>query len=144
VVDHDSVDQDAFELMRDIERQTPDEIRRRRLTHRIALKVRVFVQPGNASDLQTLKLEGVLGDISTHGCRIMTGLPLRVGDIYRLRFDGQLSELPVTFMRCLRCHLVREDAFESGFKSFHPLALPETGGLRAEADLLAKGGFERS
>lgn len=138
MVDHDSVDQDAFELMRDIESQTPDEIRRRRLSHRVAVKARVLLQPGNASELASLKIEGVVGDISSYGCRLMTAAPLRVGDIYRLRFQGQLEELPMTFMRCVRCHLVRDDAFESGFQSFHPIVLPETSGLKAEADLLGR------
>jgi len=144
MVDHDAVDQAAFELMRDIERQTPEEIRRRRSSHRIAVKARVTLLPGNVSELQRFKLDGVVGDISANGCRVMTSLPLRVGDVYRMRFHGELSELPLTFMRCMRCQLVREDAFESGFQAFQSLSLPEAGGLRSEADLLARQGQGKS
>jgi len=142
-VDHDSIDNNAFDLMRDIERQTPEEIRRKRLSHRISVKARVLLQPGNSSELGSFKLEGMLGDISSNGCRIMTALPMRVGDIYRVSFRDALAELPLTFLRCIRCHLVREGAYESGFQSFHPMTLPDVGGLKDEADLLARGGGER-
>ncbi len=143
MADHEALEQDAFELMHDIERQVPEEIRRRRLSHRISVKARIVLQPGNASDLSSLKVEGVLGDISSNGCRIMTSVPLRVGDIYRVRFHGPLAELPLTFLRCIRCHLIREDAYENGFQAFHPIALPDEGEIKAEADLLARGGSER-
>ncbi|CAG0975138.1 hypothetical protein PHYC_01463 [Phycisphaerales bacterium] len=143
-MDHDAIDKDAFDLMRDIERQTPDEIRRKRSSHRIAVKARIVVQPGNSSDLGKLKLEGVLGDISANGCRIMTALPLRVGDIYRIDFRDALADLPMTFVRCVRCHLVREGAYESGFQTFHALVLPDDGGLREEAEILARGRSERA
>lgn len=143
-MDHDSIDNDAFDLMQDLERQTPQEFRRKRQSHRIAVKARVLVQSGNSSELAAFKIEGMLGDISANGFRVITSLPMGVGDVYRVSFRDALAELPLTFVRCIRCQMVREGAYESGFQSFQPMALPDVGGLADEADLLARGSQERS
>jgi hypothetical protein len=139
-----SDDDAAFELLTELERQTPEEIRRQRTTHRIALRARVLIQPGNASEMLKLKVKGVLGDISSGGCRIVSPLPLRVGDVYRLSFEPEELDLPLTFARCLRCRLVREDVFETGFQFFRPVHLPAAAsrrdggdGRRPRAELLA-------
>jgi hypothetical protein len=52
-------------------------------------------------------------------------LPLLVGDVYRLQFERNTLDLPLTFARCVRCRLVREDAFEVGFAFFSAICLPE-------------------
>ena len=49
--------------------------------------------------------------------------PVTVGDVYRLQFDKASIDLPLVFARCLRCRLVREDAFEAGFTFFTPISL---------------------
>ena len=49
--------------------------------------------------------------------------PLLVGDIYRLSFERSTIPLEPMFARCLRCRLVREDAFEAGFSFFNPIDL---------------------
>jgi len=41
-----------------------------------------------------------------------------VGDIYWLTFDKTELKLDNLFARCLRCRLIREDAYEAGFKFF--------------------------
>ena len=53
----------------------------------------------------------------------MFPLPVRVGDVYRMEFEHESLNLPMIFGRCLRCQLVREDAFEAGFKFFAALDL---------------------
>ena len=120
----------AHDLLRELEQQTSEAIRRQRSTERHEVQCGVRVRPGNASQAGEPVLEGVTGDVSPGGCRIMTSLPLRVGDVYKLEFAKGELDLPIVFARCLRCRLVREDAFESGFAFFTPIKLDEarTGG----------------
>ncbi len=118
-------DAGAFDLLREIERNTPDAIRKQRTHFRIAIKARVFLLPGNASETLKFKLQGVTGDLSEGGCRVLFPLPVSVGDIFRLEFDRGEVDLPLTYARCVRCAMLREDAFEAGFSFFNPIALPE-------------------
>lgn len=116
---------DAFAVLQDLERNTPDQIRRQRAHFRLALKAAVILQPGSASQLTNLKVKGATGDISQGGCSALFPVPVQVGDVYRLQFDRSVLDLPLTFARCVRCRLVREDAFEAGFAFFIPVSLPE-------------------
>jgi len=113
------------DLLRELEQQTSEAIRKQRSTERHEVNCAVRVRPGNASQLSEPVLEGVTGDVSPGGCRIMTPVPLRVGDVYKLEFAKGELDLPILFARCLRCRLVREDAFESGFAFFTPIKLDE-------------------
>jgi len=124
---------DAFNLLQDLEKNTPDAIRRQRAHFRLAIKASVTLQPGNASKLLAMKVKGVTGDISEGGTSILFPIAPRVGDIYRLAFDQSVLRLPLTFARCVRCRLVREDAFEAGFSFFAPIAIPDELIAKAEA-----------
>jgi len=117
---------DAFDLLQDLEKNTSEEIRRQRAHFRLAIKASVTLQSGNASELLSMKVKGVTGDISAGGTSILFPIAPRVGDIYRLVFDREALDLPLTFARCVRCRLVREDAFEAGFSFFSPITLPES------------------
>jgi hypothetical protein len=128
---------DAFSVLRDLERNTPEEIRRQRAHFRLAIKVTVVLQPGNASELMSFKVQGVTGDISEGGCSALFPIPIRVGDVYRLQFDRRMLDLPLTFSRCVRCRLIREDAFEAGFAFFAPICLPEEVASRSESSLIS-------
>ncbi|MBU0639838.1 MAG: PilZ domain-containing protein [Planctomycetes bacterium] len=114
----------AFDMLQELEQNTPDEIRRQRAHFRLAVKAFVTLQPGNASDALKFKMQGTTGDLSEGGCRILFPLPVRVGDVYRLEFDKAQLELPLTLARCVRCLLLREDAYKAGFAFFSPIALP--------------------
>ncbi len=128
---------EAFALLRDLERNTPTEIRRQRAHFRLAIKAGVVLQPGNATEMMKLKLQGVTGDVSEGGCSALFPIPIRVGDVYRLQFDRKALALPLTFARCVRCRLVREDAFEAGFAFFSPISLPEQAGEPAQSSLVS-------
>jgi hypothetical protein len=117
---------DAHDLLRELENNTPEEIRRQRHDFRIAVKAAVIAQPGNVSDRMKLKMKGVSGDVSQGGFGALFPIPPRVGDIYLMTFDRKTIELPILYARCVRCQLLREDAFEGGFKFFKPIALPKT------------------
>ncbi len=128
-----SSDGPDLEYLKELEQQS-SELVRQRVHARKDAKVKVVLQPGNSSELLTLKIQGVTGDISEGGCRAMFPLPLKVGDIYRLKFDHSQVEIPLVFARCVRCRLVRETAFETGFSFFQPITLPDN--LSEGEDLL--------
>lgn len=115
---------DAFDMLQELEQNTSEEIRRQRAYFRMAIKAGVVLQSGNASELLSFKVKGVSGDVSEGGCSVLFPIPIKVGDIYRLQFDRKALDIPLAFARCVRCRLVREDAFEAGFAFFAPICLP--------------------
>ena len=114
---------EALEAMAEIEQNTPQQIKKMRSHARIAVRAKVLAQPANSSQRNGFQTSGVLGDISRGGCLILFSDPLMVGDIYRLSYERRVLDLDPMFARCLRCRLVREDAFEAGFSFFNPLDL---------------------
>jgi c-di-GMP-binding flagellar brake protein YcgR len=114
---------EALDAMAEIERSTPQQIKTMRSSARIALRAKVTAQPANSSQRNSFQTHGVLGDISRGGCLILFSDPLAVGDVYRLSFDRSVLDLESQFARCLRCRLVRENAFEAGFSFFQPMDL---------------------
>ncbi len=116
---------DGFELLQEMERNTPEEIRRRRAGFRYPIKATVTLQPGNASQLLDFKIQGVTGDISIGGLSALFPLPVNVGDIYRLELDRSQIDIPLTFARCVKCVLVWEGAYNCGFRFFADITLPE-------------------
>lgn len=123
----------AFEMLQELERNTPDEIRRQRTHFRITIKSKVTLLPGSASDQLKFKLQGVTGDVSEGGCKVLFPLPIRVGDVYRLEFDRHALDLPTTFVLCRRCIMLRDDAYEAGFSFFAPIALPNNVSVNDQA-----------
>ena len=118
-------EEEAFHVLRELEKNTPDEIRRQRSCFRVAIKSKLTLQSGNASQLLDFKLQGTTGDISEGGLGALFPLPARVGDIYRLEFDQEKINLPMTFARCVRCSVVREEAYDCGFRFFRNISLPD-------------------
>jgi hypothetical protein len=116
---------EGFDLLQELTRNTPEEISRQRAHFRLAIKAGVTMQSGNTSDLRKFKVKGVTGDVSEGGLSALFPIPTQVGDIYRLQFDREVLELPLTFARCVRCRVIREDAYEAGFAFFTPICLPE-------------------
>ncbi len=118
-------EEQAFDLLQELERNKTDEIRRMRTHFRLAIKAGIILMPGNASDVLKPRVQGVTGDISEGGCSALFPIAAQVGDIYRLEFDRQALNIPLTFARCVRCRLIREDAFEAGFAFFKAITLPD-------------------
>lgn len=114
-----------LDLLSELEQNRSDEVRRQRKHFRLQVRLRVTLQPANASALLTLKMQGTTGDLSEGGCCVLFPMPVQVGDVYRLTFDRTQLDVPMVFARCLRCRLLREDAYEAGFQFFAPLALPD-------------------
>ncbi|MFQ5461210.1 MAG: PilZ domain-containing protein [Phycisphaerae bacterium] len=124
---------EAFDLLQDLGRNTPDEIRKQRTHFRMAVKAGVTLQPGNASELLRFRVQGTTGDISEGGLSGLFPIPVGVGDVYRLSFDRKVLDLPMTFARCVRCRVVREDAYEAGFSFFTPISMPESAQSASES-----------
>ncbi len=125
LIDRANADVDP-ELLANLEGQTAGAIERQRGSVRLEHKLKVLVRPGNASQMLAFKLQGLTADLSTGGCRLILPMPLGVGDLYRLEFDRSEHQLPALFARCVRCRLLREDAFESGMQFFTKIELPRT------------------
>lgn len=118
-----SPQEEVLESLADLERNTSEAIIKSRGNTRLRLKTKVIAQPGNSGDRRKSKMQGITGDISASGCQILFPIPTRVGDIYWLTFDKTELKLDNMFARCLRCRLIREDAYEAGFKFFEPVDL---------------------
>jgi c-di-GMP-binding flagellar brake protein YcgR len=114
---------EALETMAEIERNTPQQMKTLRSNTRITMRAKVTAQPANSSQRNSFQTHGVLGDISSGGCLILFSDPLAVGDVYRLSCDRSVLDIEPLFARCLRCRLVRENAFEAGFSFFQPIDL---------------------
>lgn len=111
------------DLLAELEQSTPEAVKGARLHTRVTIRTRVYVQPGNMSERRALKVQGVTGDISAGGCQLLLPLPINVGDIYFITFDKEALGITPAYARCMRCRLVREDAFEAGFAFFTPIDL---------------------
>ncbi len=116
---------DVLESLADLESNKSDAVKRARASTRLRIKSKIIAQPGNSSKRLKFKIQGVTGDISAGGCQILFPTPLRVGDIYWLTFDKTEMDIDSVFARCLRCRLIREDAYEAGFKFFEPIDVPD-------------------
>ena len=112
-----------LELLAEIEAQNPENVAGQRLHERVSMRTRVILRPGNASQVRELKIQGMTGDLSEGGCRALFPIPVMVGDIFRLEFDLEWLDAPTVYARCLRCRMVREDVFETGFQFFNSIDL---------------------
>lgn len=117
---------EAFNLLQELESNTSDELLRQRTHFRIRIKSPLILLPGNASDSLKFKLKGTTGDLSQGGCQALFPMPVIAGDLYRLVFDRDTLDLPMAFAQCMRCRLLRENAFEVGFRFFTPVTLPKS------------------
>jgi hypothetical protein len=90
----------------------------RRRHDRVTTRAKVSIQPGSSSERYRLKIHGVTTDISRGGCRVLFSAPVGVGDVYWMVFDQEAIDVDPVFVRCVRCRLVREDTFDTGFSFF--------------------------
>lgn len=108
---------------RELQKQNVDEIQGLRAHERIETRLTVVLQPADSRKIGQYELRGYTEDVSKGGCKATFPMPPAVGDVVRIRFDPPMG-IPLVFARCLRCRLVREDAFEAGFRFFTEIRLP--------------------
>ncbi len=107
---------DVEQLIADVERSTPDAVKRERAHTRHSIRAKVTVEPASMSARGSERIEGVTGDLSSGGTQLLTSKPLRIADLYLVTFDCEQVDVPPTYALCVRARLVRSDAFESGLK----------------------------
>lgn len=127
----------GFEIVKDLESQSLEQVTHKRLHERLTIRTKVLLRPGNASEMHSLKVQGITRDVSNGGCMVLFPVPILVGDLYRLEFLSDELELPAVIARCLRCRMIHERAFETGFSFFNKLSLkPQRARGAGEPDLL--------
>jgi len=114
-----------MEMLSDLQRQSREQITKLRKHARWEISAPVKLRPGNFSASEACHIEGTSVDFSSGGCMANFPVPVPVGDVFRMELDNKELDLPLVFMRCLRCRLVREDVYEAGFSFFNPIALPD-------------------
>ena len=114
---------DALDSIAELEQSTPDAIKKQRIHERITVRSRVIIRPGNMSERESQRVEGVTADISKGGCLLLFPRPMAVGDIYWIVFDRNVLDVAPQLAMCKRCRAVRDDAYESGFMFFRPVDL---------------------
>ena len=114
---------DALEAMADLERNTSQEIIRQRASERVDIRTKVLIQAGNSSERHCFTVEGVTADISNGGSMVLTGRPIMPGDVFHVTFPATDIAIDSLLARCMRCRMVREDAFEIGFRFLNDIDL---------------------
>ena len=114
------------DLLVELEQSTPDAVKKSRAHTRITIRAKVAAQPADMSRRLSLKIQGVTGDVSAGGCQLLFPMPLNVGDIYWFTFDRTVLDIAPTFGRCMRCRIVKDDAYETGIAFFNPVELPKS------------------
>lgn len=92
---------------------------------RFLVQESLVLRPASTSQRSREELHGRCKNLSTSGCGVILDLPPLVGDFYQLltpKAPG--SALHGVQARCVRCHLIDEDAFDAGFRFFTPITLP--------------------
>ena len=122
-VDFSSDESSIFNAINELANNTEQMIRARRKKERQRIDAPAQIVPGNLSERTSLSFNGTCHDISSTGCRIVLNRPVNVGDIFFLTLDTNDFEFDPHFVRCIRCHMLREDSFECGFSFFTEIEL---------------------
>ena len=106
-----------------------------RAAHRsVPTNVLLLIRPSNSSQRRETPLRGYCKNLSQSGCGVITDCPPRVGDLYRFELPSDVTH-PIhgCHARCVRCHLLDEEAFEVGFSFLSPVDL-QSGNASAASD----------
>jgi len=116
----------ASELLSAIDELTQNtraNVQSRRGNNRIELNCHAEVTPANASQKGEFKIVGRCRDVSQSGCRMLMEQALMVGDVFLLQLTDAEFDFDPQFIRCTRCHLIREDLYECGVSFLNPVNL---------------------
>jgi PilZ domain len=88
------------------------------------VNVQLVIRPSNSSQRRETPLRAYCKNLSQSGCGVVTDCAPRVGDMYRFEMPSDTTH-PVhgAHARCVRCHLLDEEAFEVGFSFLSPVDL---------------------
>lgn len=95
---------------------TPTRSDKRTTAKRFVENLPVVLRPSSSSQRWTEEIGGLCKNLSHTGCGVIGKLAPRVGDLYRFELDDQPQHpLHGAHARCVRCQMLDEDTFESGF-----------------------------
>ena len=118
---------EMVEALSSIQSNNADAIATQRKHRRFDIRLKVVVFPANTIDRAELKWMGECHDISRGGCRVLVQRPMELGSVYWIQFEPHSKvTLDPVFARCVRGHLLRENAFELGMSFLTPIELPES------------------
>ncbi len=88
--------------------------------------IKLIIRPSNSSQRRETPIRGYCKNLSQSGCGVITDCAPRVGDMYRFELPSDTTH-PVhgAHARCVRCHLLDEEAFEVGFAFLSTVNLKE-------------------
>lgn len=125
---------ETLEAVNSIQSSNAEAVAKRRQHRRYEIRTKVIVHPSDTIDRGEVRWLGECHDISKGGCRILTTKPLQLGSLYWIQFEPTDVQLDPVFARCVRGHLLRENAFEFGMCFLTPIELPESGGMDEPAN----------
>lgn len=115
-----------LDLLKDLERQSIEEIQKLRAHERLDVRTEIKIRSGNVSQAMEPTIVGTTSDVSAGGCGAISQAPLLVGDVYQLEFDREKLDVPVVFARCVRCRMLRENAFEIALAFFSQITINDS------------------
>lgn len=116
---------DAIEALKQLEISSQSAVVQKRAKSRVSLEIDVLIQRGDSSRRQELNVSASSSDLSTTGCKLLAPAPVLPGDIYWLTFGSNAAGLNNMMSRCIRCHMIREGAFEIGMSFFDEVDLSD-------------------
>ena len=114
---------DALEALSELENNTSEAIVAQRSSERLEIQTKVIIRNGNASQRHVFAIEAVTADVSNGGCMVLMPRPIMAGDLFWMSFDDSQVRIGSLLARCMRCRMVREDAFEAGFRFMNDVDL---------------------
>lgn len=114
---------DLLSAIDELAENNKSRVNSRRVNNRIELNCAVRVVPANASQRGNFVAEGRCRDVSPTGGRLVLNQAIMVGDIFLAYIEDENFRLDAVFVRCIRCHLIRESDFECGIAFLSPVDL---------------------
>lgn len=116
---------DAIESLKQLEISSQSAVLQKRGQTRLTIEIAVTIQRGDSSRRGELTVSASSSDVSNTGCRLLAPCPVLPGDIYWLSFAANPAGIGNVMARCVRCHMIREGAFEIGMSFFDEIDLSD-------------------
>ena len=116
---------DAIEALKQLEVSSQSAMVQKRGRTRLSVEIAVVIQRGDASRRGEMRISAATSDVSTNGCKLLAPTPVLPGDIYWLSFADNEAGIGNVMARCIRCHMIREGAFEMGMTFFDEIDLSD-------------------
>ena len=116
---------EAIEALKALEVSSQAAVVQKRTKARLSLEIHVTIRRGDSSRRAEPAIAAATSDLSTTGCRVLSPAPILPGDVYWLEFAANEAGVGNRMARCVRCHMIREGAFEIGMTFFDEIDLSD-------------------